>query len=165
MAATIELDETNGAGNVTHGVSTMNVGNVDAPNINPGPKNAIPDGSNSFVKYTRVHFTNLGGASTVSSLRVWLSQSISGQPLVRLPAVLGSYTAPTFSTPTQTALGGAVAFAASDPHTANIGLSGSLTSTLTAPGVSDYLVWQQQTFAGSTKALAPNVFNFAWEEA
>jgi len=71
MAATFDFRESNGAGEtVTNGISNVNFGAVDTPNITPAT-NPIAAGSNSFEKWIRGHFE--GTFTSVANLRFWKS--------------------------------------------------------------------------------------------
>lgn len=71
MSATFAWSESNGAGQVvTDGITNVNFGNVDAPNIVPAT-NPIAAGANSYEKWVRGKFS--GVFNSVANLRFWKS--------------------------------------------------------------------------------------------
>jgi hypothetical protein len=71
MSASFQWSESNGAGQVvTDGISNVNFGNVDAPNIVP-VTNPIAAGTNSFEKWIRGKF--YGTFNSIANLRFWKS--------------------------------------------------------------------------------------------
>ncbi len=78
MAATTEWDETNGAfpGGVTHGITGINTGSTDAPNLDPATYQITRPGW-SHDKWWKFHFT--GGIFTkVDNFKVWRSDNAGG---------------------------------------------------------------------------------------
>jgi len=71
MTASFQFSESNGAlETVTDGISNINFGNTDAPNITPA-SNPVTAGSNSYEKWVRGHF--YGSYSSVSNLKFYKS--------------------------------------------------------------------------------------------
>jgi hypothetical protein len=92
MAATFQWSESNGAGQVvTDGISNVNFGNVDAPNIVPA-SNPIAANSNSFEKWVRGKFS--GVFNSIANLRFWksLGTYVTGEDIKA--AVNASYATP-----------------------------------------------------------------------
>lgn len=178
MSATVEIDEFNGGGVITHGVVNLNVGSVDQPNIAVTPSTAIERGANSYVKYNRLHFLDLGDVSSISKIRIWLSSGgfKSGEAiktnLVRVG--LENYVPATIKAPSATRLVGnsmpvAEPKQGSEPIQ-NLGIKGSLTSTIASTDlqsewVSDIWQWQVQTSATMNPGvLMTKEFTFKWDE-
>lgn len=76
MAATLVLSETNGAGaTVTDGISNLNFGSADEPNIVVA-SHPIVIGLNSYVKFIRIKVTDMGGSSSIDTLKVYKSAGV-----------------------------------------------------------------------------------------
>lgn len=167
MAATVEIDETNGASGsetVTHGITDTDMGSVDSANLDP-VANPIQPGNNSFEKWQQFHVTSMGGSSEVKNLKVWADSAPSGSDSHQTNATTSSYTATTsYSTPTDSSSTTATnAMPTSEPGGANLGIGGSLSGALTSSGTSDYLVHQLQVDAGTTSGTSFNV-NYQYDE-
>lgn len=165
MAATVEIDEANTVSQtLTHSISNSNMGSTDAAALDPVAFPVIP-GANTFEKWQKIHVTNMGGASKIDNLKVWRTGALGGAATHKTNARTSSYAgAPTFATPTASTSSIATqTMPTSVPGTANLGIGGSLTGSLTAVGSSDYLVHQIQTNAadvvGSTSTL-----NYQYDE-
>lgn len=165
MAATVEIDESNGAGQtVTHNITNSNMGSVDAAALNAVANPVIP-GDNTFEKWQRIHVTAMGGSSSINNLKVWRTGALGGAAVHLTNARTTSYGgAATYATPT--AADSSIAtqtMPTSEPATANLGIAGALSGELTATGSSDYLVHQIQTnvadVAGSTTTM-----NYQYDE-
>ena len=133
MPATFQWSESNGAGEtVTNGITNLNYGNTDAPNISPA-SNPITAGNNSYEKWNRGRFS--GVYTTISNLRFWLSAGtyVTGETLKA--AVNAAYATPTAST--------------SVVATANVPTTEGTALVPTAPGASPdfsgYITSQLQT--------------------
>jgi len=71
MSATFDFRESNGAGEVvTSGISNVNFGSVDSPNITPAT-DPVAAGDNSFEKWIRGHYS--GSFTSIANLRFWKS--------------------------------------------------------------------------------------------
>jgi len=95
MSATFQFAESNGAGEtVTDGISNVNFGSIDAPNITPASY-PIPAGNNSYEKWVRGKFS--GSYTAISNLRFWKSAGVyvTGEDIKAAANA-------TFSTPVQT---------------------------------------------------------------
>src|SRR5574343_384944 len=78
MAATVEICESNGAGEtITHSITNSNMGNTDAANLNPVSYPVTP-GDRTYAKYQRIHVTNMGGSSKIDNLKVWRTGALGG---------------------------------------------------------------------------------------
>lgn len=166
MAATVTIDETNGAtpGTVTGNISNTNMGNTDAANLNPVTYPVAP-GSNTFEKWQRFNLTSLGGSSAIENLKVWRTGSLGGSASHVTNANTSSYGgAQTYAQPTSsTSTVATSSMPTSAPTSANLGIGGSLTGQLTATGYSDYLVHQIQTNIADT-AGSTTTMNYQYDE-
>lgn len=149
MAATFEVSESNGAGEtVTDGVSNINFGSTDAANI-VAASYPIDAGDNSYEKWIRMHFT--GSFNQIDQLKIWKSSGayVTGESL-KTNLTESGYSEATFSAPTASTSSEATnTMPTSEPTDSNIGISGSLSGTLSAAGYSDYCVLQLQTTSSS----------------
>lgn len=164
-AATVEIDEANGAGEtLTHNITDSDMGNTDAVNMDPVAFPITP-GSNSFEKWQKLHVTAMGGSSKIDNLKIWRTGSLGANASHVTNARTASYGgAPTFATPTASASSVATqTMPSSVPGSANLGIGGSLSGSLTATGSSDYLVHQIQT-TGSAVAGATTTMNYQYDE-
>lgn len=145
MAATVEIDETNGTapGVRTDNIANSNYGVVDQVDLNP-VANAIIPGTSSFQKWQQFHLTALGGSVQIENLKYFNAGGTSPNTFHQFNGntVQGSYDATkktVFETPDRT-LGDVPNAVTTAPVSANIGIAGSLTGALTAPGFSDFIV-------------------------
>lgn len=165
MAATVEIDESNGAGEtVTHGISNTNMGSVDSANLDP-VANPVAPGANTYEKWQKIHVTAMGGSSKIDNLKIWRTGALGGSAVHLTNARTSSYGgAPTYATPTASASSVATqTMPTSAPGSANLGIGGSLTGSLTATGSSDYLVHQIQTNVADT-AGSTSTMNYQYDE-
>lgn len=165
MAATVEIDEANGAGQtLTHNISNTNMGNTDAANLDP-VANPITPGNRSFVKYQKIHVTAMGGSSKIDNLKVWRTGALGGAATHVTNARTASYGgAITYATPTTSAVTGVdQAMPTAEPGSANVGISGSLSGSLTGTGSSDYIAHQIVTNAADT-AGSTSTMNYQYDE-
>jgi hypothetical protein len=149
MAATVEIDEANGAGEtLSHNVANWNFGANDEKEVVPATY-PIVAGQNSYTKYWKLHVTAMGGSNKIDNLQVWKSAGayVTGEG-IQCSLRTSSYAAPTYATPTQSTYTDQ-AMPTADPAAANYGIGGSLSGSLTGAGSSDYLKAQLQT-TGST---------------
>ncbi len=159
MAATVEIDEANGAGEtLTHNITNSNMGSVDAVNL-VAADNPITPGNRSYIKYQKIHVTAMGGSSKIDNFKVWRVGALGGAATHVTNARTTTYAgALTYATPVATAVTAVdQAMPTSEPATANLGIGGSLTGALTGAGSSDYLGHQIITnaadVAGSTSTM------------
>jgi len=167
FAATVEIDEANGAGEtLTHNITDTDMGSTDAANLDP-VANPLTPNSNSYEKWQKVHVTNLGGSSQIDNLKIWRTGSLGtgGSHSHVTNARESSYGgAETYSTPTTTTSTIATqTMPTSEPSGANLGIGGSLSGALTATGSSDYLVHQIQVPSGAT-AGSTSTLNYQYDE-
>lgn len=157
MAATVRINEYNGAGpTTTNGISNSNFGSTDAANITASSF-PITSGTNSFEKWQKFEVTALGGSSAIKDLKVWYTGTLSGSDTFKTNARTSSYPgAASFTTPTASASTYTQTMPSAAPAV-NLGIAGSLTGSLTGTGTSDYLVMQigvnSGTVAGTTLTI------------
>lgn len=166
-AATVEIDESNGAGEtVTHNITNSNMGSTDAINLDPVAYPVTPN-TNTYVKYQKIHVTDIGTSSKIDNLKVWRTGALGagGTHAHVTNARLTSYAgAKAYATPTASAVARVdQAMPSSVPATANLGIGGSLTGALTAAGYSDYLCHQIKTDASAT-AGSTTTMNYQYDE-
>lgn len=165
MAATVEICESNGAGEtVTHNITDTDMGSTEAANLDP-VANPITPGNRSYAKYQRFHVTAMGGSSKIDNLQVWRTGALGGAATHVTNARTSSYGgAPTYATPVASAITGAdQTMPTSDPGAANLGIGGSLSGSLTATGYSDYLIHQIVT-NGADTAGSTSTLNYQYDE-
>jgi len=166
-AATVEIDEANGAGeNLTHNITNSNMGSTDAVNLDPVAYPLTPN-TRTYIKYQKIHVTNIGTSSKIDNLKVWRTGALGtgGTHAHVTNARLTSYGgALAYATPVNTAVTGVdQTMPSSVPATANLGIGGSLTGALTAAGSSDYLGHQITTDASAT-AGSTSTMNYQYDE-
>lgn len=151
MAATVELDESNGAGEtVEHNISNINFGDFDGPNVTPATY-PIVAGDNSYEKWLRIHVTAMGSSNKIDNIQMWKDTGnyVTGET-IDANLVTSGYTAETYSTPVKTTSTKAdTVMPVADPGAANVGIGGTLSGSLTAIGSSDYIVIQMHTTVSS----------------
>ncbi len=165
MSATVEIDEVNGAGaTLSHNITNSNMGSVDAVNLD-ADANPVVAGDNTYEKYQKIHVTAMGGSTKIDNLKVWRTGALGGAATHKTNARTTSYGgAASYATPVNTASGVATqTMPTSEPASANLGIGGSLSGSLTATGSSDYLVHQIQTNAADV-AGSSSTFNYQWDE-
>ena len=167
MAAIVEIDEENGKVSspaLTHNISNSNMGSVDAANLNPIASPIAP-GNNSFEKWQLLHVIDMGTSSSINNLRVWRSGNLGVNAIHLTNASSSAYRGEAkYRTPTDSTSPFAIfPMPTSSPGSANLGIAGSLSGSLTENGSSDFLVYQIQTtraaLAGST-----TVMNYSYDE-
>lgn len=166
MAATVEIDERNGApaGTLTHNITNTNMGSVDSVNLDPVANPIIP-GNRTFEKWQQIHVTAMGGSSQIDNLQIWRTGALGGAATHLTNARTTSYGgAPTYATPVSSASSIATqTMPTADPAAANLGIGGSLTGALTATGSSDYLVHQIVT-NGADVVGSTSTMNYQYDE-
>lgn len=166
MAATVEIDERNGAapGSLTHNITNSNMGSLDEVNTDP-VDNPIVAGDNSFEKWQLIHVTNMGGSSKIDNLKVWRTGALGANATHVTNARESSYGgAEVYDDPVDTVSTLAdQTMPSSEPTGANLGIGGDLAGELTATGSSDYLIHQIQT-TGSAVAGTTTTMNYQYDE-
>lgn len=157
MAATVRINEYNGAGpTTTNGITNSNFGSTDAANITASSF-PIAAGNNSYEKWQKFEVTAMGGSSVIKDLKVWYTGTLSGSDTFKTNARTSAYAgAASYTTPTASASTYTQTMPNAAPAT-NLGIGGSLSGTLTGTGTSDYLVMQigvnSATTAGATLTM------------
>ena len=167
MAATVEIDEANGAGEtLTHNITNTNMGSTDAVNLDP-VANPVTPNTRTFIKYQKIHVTAMGGSSQIDNLQVWRTGALGtgGTHTHVTNARTSSYAgALSYATPTQSAVSTVdQTMPSSDPAATNLGIGGALAGALTATGSSDYLGHQITTDA-SAVAGSTSTMNYQYDE-
>ena len=166
MAATVEIDERNGApaGTLTHNIANSNFGSTDAKEIVAASYPIVP-GNNSYEKWQQIHVTAMGGSSKINNLKVWRTIALGGSAVHVTNARTADYGgAEVYATPVATDSTIAdQAMPTSEPASANLGIGGALAGELTDVGSSDYLVHQIQTDAGDV-AGAATTMHYQYDE-
>jgi hypothetical protein len=158
MVATCTLSESNGAGETKHDdVANVNLGSQDTYEVVPA--NApITAGQNSYSKYLQLHFT--GTFNKIDNLKVWAS---SATPTTNASIVYDTVTVASYAAPSTTSIG-TTAIPTSEPS-ANVGIGGSLSGSLTAIGYSDYIRIQEKTASNSPAGNTTQItFTFQYDE-
>jgi len=119
----------------------MNFKGVDSIGTSDYSTYPVPAGSNSYEVWLQGHFT--GSFNSIYDLRFWMSTDFSPNAglVVKNKSNQQSYGQPTNATSSIAT----ATIGTSDPGTANVSIGGSLTSSLTTSGYTDYLVLQLQT--------------------
>src|SRR3972149_5416163 len=135
MAATVEIDEANGAGEtLTHNITNTNMGSTDAVNLDP-VANPVTPNTRTFIKYQKIHVTAMGGSSQIDNLQVWRTGALGtgGTHTHVTNARTSSYAgALSYATPTQSAVSTVdQTMPSSDPAATNLGIGGALAGALT----------------------------------
>lgn len=158
MAATVRINESNGAGEtVTNNITNSNFGSTDAVNL-VAASFPITANTYSYEKFQKLEVTAMGGSSVIKDLKVWYTGTLSGSDTFKTSAKTSAYAgAPTYGTPVNTISSLAINTMPSSAPANNLGIGGSLSGTLTGTGFSDYLVMQLHvdtaTTAGATLTL------------
>jgi hypothetical protein len=169
MAATIEIDESNGVTEtVTHGISNTNYGSVDSPGLD-AQANPIDTGTNSFEKWQRWHVVLLGGSSAIQGFKFYTTtapapattHNFNGSTL-QATYNAANHKQTVFAQPATTATRTPESVTTSPPVSANIGIGGSLTGSITVDNQqSDYLLSQVRVGASATSgAIMTAVYGY-----
>lgn len=169
MAATVEIDESNGGTEtITHNITNSNYGSVDSVNL-VAATNPITAGQNSFEKWQRWHVTAMGGSVSIRNLKFF-----STAPSANTSHHFNGHTSEAtydsanhkqtvYAAPATTSTRTPEAVVTSAPGTANMGIAGDLTGELTATGFSDYLLSQIRT-TGSAVAGTTLTNTYRYDE-
>ena len=171
MAATVEISESNTVSEtVTNGITNVNFGSADAPNLN-NVANPIVAGGNSYEKWLRFHLIALAGSNQVDNFKVWISDlglGLKQGESFKTSLKSQQYVAPSFQTPVNTVSVVAVEdMPLSEPTIGNnVGIGGSLMGTIDSDDqYSDYFVIQLQTTAQTPSGnLNQKVITFQYDE-
>lgn len=167
MSATFNFAQTIGApagsrSDLGSSGNLINFKNVDSIGTSDYSSYPISAGANSYEVWLQGHFT--GTFASISNVRFWMSTDFS--PNTGL-TIKWKGTQTTYAQPTSVTSSLATAtISTSDPGTANVSVGGSLTSSLTTSGYTDYIILQLQT-TGSAPAgdTSLAVFTLSYLEA
>lgn len=165
MAATVQINEFNGAGETkTANITNSNMGSVDSVNL-VAADNPIVPGENAFEKWQKIEVTAMGGSSSIDNLKIWRTTALGGSAVHLTNARESTYGgAESYTTPTASASTPATqTMPATEPSGANLGIAGALAGALTGAGSSDYLVHQIQTNAGDVVG-ASTTMHYQYDE-
>jgi hypothetical protein len=119
----------------------MNFKNIDSIGTSDYAQYPVPAGSNSYEVWLQGHFT--GTFNSIYDLRFWMSSDFN--PNTGL-IVKGNSQQQLYNQPTNATSSIATStLGTSDPGARNVSIEGSLTSSLTTSGYTDYIVLQLQT--------------------
>ena len=123
----------------------LNFKNVDSIGTSDYASNPIAAGNASYELWLQGHFT--GTFNSISDVRFWMSTNFSPSTglSVKLRSNQTSYVQPVNSVSSIATS----TISSSDPGTTNVSISGSLSSSLSTSGYTDYLVMQLQTTASA----------------
>jgi len=144
MAATFAIHESNGSGESTTVANNINFGSSDTPNLTPADY-PITAGDHSYEKWERLYFS--GTFNKIENIKIWKSAGsyVTGESISTNLATTG-YVQASYATPTSADSTVATrSMPESDPGSANLGIGGSLSGSLTTTGYSDYWVLQMNT--------------------
>jgi len=168
MAVILEIDESNGATEtVTPNVAALFAGSVDAQSFDP-TGNPITPGESSYEKWIRIHVTDLGGGAAVTAFKVWAEAPPTHTSLhsnghtVQATYDAANHKQTSYAAPSTATTRTPEPMPTSEPASANLGIGGSLTGSLTAPGRSDYQLIQVRTTVSAT-AGATLTISFGYE--
>jgi hypothetical protein len=168
MAATVSIEESNGAGpSLTASITNTNMGSTDAVNL-VAATYPITAGTNSYEKWQKFNVTAMGGSTAIQNLQVWASAGLSANCTHKTNARTSSYGgAQSYNQASATDRSATYAYTqtmpTAAPGAANLGIAGTLAGVLSGTGKSDYLVMQIQT-TGSAVAGATVTMNYQYDE-
>jgi hypothetical protein len=144
MAATFTWVESNLTAGDTGEPTNLNLGSTNARNLAPSTY-PISASSYSFSKWVQGDWS--GTFTRIENLKFWMSNSGSGyvtDEALNVSATTTAYAGTNvYSTPVSTQDSQASnAMPTAEPGTANVGIGGSLSGSLTAAGKSDFIVIQ-----------------------
>jgi hypothetical protein len=154
MAASFQFSESNGATpTVTDGVTSINFGNADSPNILPA-SNPVTAGANSFEKWIRGHF--YGTYNSISNLKFYMQSGtyVTGEGIV---AAVNA----TFATPVAT-----TSIVATSPVPTTLGTAIAPTAPGASPSYSGYITLQLQTTSSTPPGnVNQKMFTLSYDES
>ena len=139
--------------------TNLNLGSTLAANLAPSTY-PVTAGTYSYEKWIRAHFS--GSFTRIENLQFWKSDGVyvTGET-IKWTGNYSTYAAPITVVST---IATTVAPTA-DPATANVGIGGSLSGSLTAEGDSDYILLQASvTTAASAGAVNQKTFTLQYDE-
>lgn len=159
MAATVSWSETNGAGaSVSDGITNLNYGNNDNPNLAASAANAVNAGGFSYEKYNKIKFADT--FTEISNMKLWKSAGAYGTGEAIKAAANVAY-----ATPVNTESAVATVDIPTTEGTALAINSAAGTATIVAAGYTDDFCTQLHTTASTPSgAVAQKTFTFQYDE-
>lgn len=139
--------------------TNLNFGSTLAANLAPSTY-PITAGTYSYEKWIKANFS--GSFTRIENIQFWKSAGayVTGET-IKWTGEETTYAVPTTSVSTTAT----VAVPTSDPGTANVGIGGSLSGSLTSAGSSDFIVLQTSiTSAASAGAVNQKTFTLQYDE-
>lgn len=158
MAATFGWIEYQANATSTATPTNMNMGSTLSANLSPSTY-PITAGTYSYEKWIKAHFS--GTFTSVSNLQFWKSDGdlVTGE-VINFTGQQTSYVAPTTSASSY-----ATSALGTSSGTANVGISGTTTASLTSEGSSDFIILQSSvSTAASAGATNQKTFSLAYDE-
>ena len=171
-AATVVITESNGISGSqvdTVGISNINFGSVDSPNLLPTGRMIII-GQNSYTKYERIHVTNFGTNNNLYNFYFWKSAGALKSNESLFSNIFGvdgaTFRIINYETPSQVSDASVADVPTSLPtNTARIPFTGSQTTILNTTGISNYIRIQTRTTESTpTGAGNQKTFTFRYDE-
>jgi hypothetical protein len=159
MAATFAWVEYLANATATATPTNLNFGSTLAANLAPSTY-PITAGTYSYEKWIKANFT--GTFTRIENIHFWKSAGayVTGEQ-VNWTGQQVSFVAPTTSASSYAS----AAVATANPTTANVGIGGSLSGSLTTAGSSDFMVLQTSVTSGaSAGAVNTKTFTLQYDE-
>ena len=169
MAATVEISESNGNPEVvTDGITNINFGSVDAPDLVPASFKIVK-GDSSYRKYLRVHLIALNGSTRIDTCKIWKSAGayLPGESIRFVNEVFppNAYSPPNDDPVEDDYDPNVVDLYTSEPVGTVIAISGGGGSLESDDTYSTYFILQLQTTASiATGAVNQKTFSFQYRE-
>jgi len=160
MSANFEWSETDHAapGDITDGISNLNFGNADNPNLSPVSSYPITAGENAYEKYIRAKFSGI--FTKIENMKFWKSAGDykTGETIAYRLVV-------TYVQPVITDMGG-TAIPITEGTAVTIHASDGTTLYIDSAGYTEYFVLQLKTSAATPAgAVNSKVFKFQYDES
>ena len=166
MVSTFGWIEANATAGDTGTPTNLNLGSTNARDLAPSTY-PIAAGSYSYSKWVRGYWS--GAFTRVDNIKFWMSNSetgyVSGEALL-CSASTGSYAGTsTYVTPTNGLDAQADHAMTTAEPARNVGVNGSLATSLTTSGFSDFIIVQASiTAAAAAGAVQQKTFTIQWDE-
>ena len=155
--ATVDLQETNGSGSGSTTLATStHMGSTDTPNMTASSY-PITVGTNSFEKWHKIWLTAKNTAIRIQNFKVWAASSPGANVAHKTNVNTSAVAQETYNQASATDRSATYHYTqtmpTSTPGTANIGVGGSLSGTLSTNGTgTDFILMQMQVSAGGVGA-------------
>jgi len=159
MAATFAWVEYLETSTTTATPTNLNMGSTVAANLSPSTY-PITAGNYSYEKWIKVNFS--GSFTRIENIKFWKSAGdyVTGE-VINFTGQVTSYATPTDSASSYATS----AVPTSEPGSANVGIGGSLSGSLTAAGSSDFIVLQASiSSSASSGAVNTKTFTLSYDE-